>query len=464
MNDRELEQRVRNWYRAEIGEDAVAPLALRRDVAAIPRSAPESARPLGGRTRLTLLVAAAFLVVGGVVAVGAELVRLSSVLPPVTLPSPSVVAQPTALASTTAPSPTPDGALPASAGMFAHPGSFLLASDTVGWVATADAIYRTRDMGNTWTAAQPAGWTAIGRAQFIDADTAYAIEDTGAPPTPLTIAAPVTIAATHDGGASWIEATIDGPAGMAGMGMSFRNGQEGFITFFSQTGADLRIFETTDGGRSWTGPARSAAPRMLYLLKDLSGDPASGGHALVLTNSLAPGRAFDNNVYFSLDGGATWARRPFPVSHRAPAAKMKGAALWADGSGRVVLSMDVQGDVQVYSSDDGGQSWGYVIDLGRDVGHEQLLSATEWVFMGSSVLSTVDGGANWRTTEISATIDVFGVSFASSDRGWAILSCYDNRSAYGVLYCQPSPSGGNNDTVLLLGTTDGGRTWTRIGG
>jgi photosystem II stability/assembly factor-like uncharacterized protein len=362
--------------------------------------------------------------------------------------------------------PTSDNALPARPDLVNAVRSVLLASDTVGWMSTPSAIYRTRDMGGTWTEVRPPGWSGFARVRFVDADTAYVTSViAGSDGAPLSIAGTMTIAATHDGGASWVEATIDAPGGMANMGFSFRTPENGFATFFTQDGTDVRVFETTDGGRTWTGPVRSSAPRMLYLLKDLSGDPAAGNHTLVLTNALGPGRPFDNNVYLSTDGGVTWAERPFPVSSRAKAADMKGATLWADGGGRIVLAMSVNDDVQMYTSDDDGLSWQFVRDLGRDVGRVQLLSATEWIFAnGSQVLSTVDGGANWRTTEGASRIFPYEFSFASPDHGWALLGCYDYPPEGFSTYCADPQPGVRDETVVFLATTDGGRTWTRIGG
>lgn len=375
---------------------------------------------------------------------------------------PSIGPSPT---SVTGPSLTLDGAFPATADMINH-ASILLASDTVGWLSAANtAIYRTRDMGATWSEVGPSGWSEFARVRFVDADTAYVTSTVaGSHDEPLSIPGPMTIAATHDGGSSWVEATIDAPGGMANMGFSFRTAENGFATFFSQDGTDVRVFETTDGGRTWTGPVRSSAPRMLYLLKDLSGDPAAGNHTLVLTNALGS-RPFDNNVYFSTDGGVTWAKRPFPVSDRARAADMKGATLLADGSGRIVMAMDVDGDIQMYTSDDDGLSWQLVRDLGRDAGRVQLLSATEWIFAnGSRVLSTADGGATWRTTEGTSRIYPFEMTFASPDRGWALLGCFGYPAEGFSTYCAAAQPGVRDETVVFLATTDGGRTWTRIGG
>lgn len=106
MTDQELEQRLQAWYRAEAGEGETAPLSLRRDVAAIPQTPPRPARRFGRGRGITLLAAAALLLVGGVAA-GAGLLRLPSLVPPQPAPSLAVVPTPSPAPSETAsPSPT----------------------------------------------------------------------------------------------------------------------------------------------------------------------------------------------------------------------------------------------------------------------------------------------------------------------------------------------------------------------
>ena len=88
MTDRELEARLRTFYRTEVDEGETAPPALRRVVAAIPRTIPRAARSFGRGRPLTLLAAAALLLVGGAVAAtGSGLVRLPSLLPPEPAPT-----------------------------------------------------------------------------------------------------------------------------------------------------------------------------------------------------------------------------------------------------------------------------------------------------------------------------------------------------------------------------------------
>jgi hypothetical protein len=107
MTDRELEQRLRAWYRTEVGEGEAAPPSLRRDVAAIPRTTPIPIRPLGGRRGFTLLAAAALLLVGGAAAAAAGLLRLPSVVPPQPAPSLAVVATACPAAQTPGPTDSP---------------------------------------------------------------------------------------------------------------------------------------------------------------------------------------------------------------------------------------------------------------------------------------------------------------------------------------------------------------------
>ncbi len=158
---------------------------------------------------LVLLAAAALLLVGGAMAAGSGLVRLPSVVPPVPAPTlPVAVASPSPAAETpgpvASPSPTPtDPALAVRPGQF-NIGAQRLVSGSVGWVSTPDAIYRTQDLGRTWSTVSPAGRPtgSSSRDLFIDADTAYSF-----------LPGSGTIAVTHDGGATWAETVLDGISG-----------------------------------------------------------------------------------------------------------------------------------------------------------------------------------------------------------------------------------------------------------
>jgi hypothetical protein len=121
MNEHELEQQLRGWYRAEIDDGPGAPPALRASVETIPASIPVSR----STPRRTLLLAAVVAVVGvgGAVAIGSSLVRQPSE-PPIP-PSRLAEASPTPTASSThTPDPAPSGAtsaIPFESGFHAGP-------------------------------------------------------------------------------------------------------------------------------------------------------------------------------------------------------------------------------------------------------------------------------------------------------------------------------------------------------
>ena len=71
MTDHELEQRLRDWYRAEIPPEEAAPAELRQSLVAIPRASSGRQRGFGSRRGYTLLAAAALVgVISGTLAFG----------------------------------------------------------------------------------------------------------------------------------------------------------------------------------------------------------------------------------------------------------------------------------------------------------------------------------------------------------------------------------------------------------
>src|SRR5262245_7582481 len=82
MTDRELQDRMRAWYAGEVAVSERAPAELRERIAAIPASYPAPLRPLSRRADVRLLAIAAVLLLGGALAAGGGLLRLSSLVPP----------------------------------------------------------------------------------------------------------------------------------------------------------------------------------------------------------------------------------------------------------------------------------------------------------------------------------------------------------------------------------------------
>ena len=403
--------------------------------------------------RRTWLLVAATLVIGASV-LGAALVgglRIA-LTPRPTAPSVVTDVSPSPAPQTT-PSASRDAAQPAQAGQFEDLCDFGLGSETVGWISTKRALYRTEDLGETWSAVEPPGWsaaTAIANL-FIDADTAYSFLQ----------GSPSQIAATHDGGATWVETPIGGAT--AYPAFSFQTPMHGYLIFYEGQKSDpVSTFVTTDGGLTWSGP-QSAATTWAAIMPEYCAHREPNG-TLEQTRP-ADRQPLNGLIELSRNAGLTWTQRPVPAGGGRGS---WGGGLWGDDSGRLVLLAQPGGVPHtkdlIYTSDDDGQSWQLAAEVRPGGGTAQFLSLNAWILMAadaSSVASTVDSGANWRTVVGGSTFATSWLSWASPDVGWAAALCGPN-----VFPPDPPTHPACDPTgvkPLLLQTTDGGRTWTVVG-
>jgi photosystem II stability/assembly factor-like uncharacterized protein len=322
----------------------------------------------------------------------------------------------------------------------------LLASDTVGWVRTSApaAIYRTTDLGATWTRIRPPGWSATSGVAFVDAQTMYAVGSSG------------TIEATHDGGETWVGATVANKLITGAPVFSFQTPTDGFATFFASGPDPLLAYHTVDGGRTWTGPKGASVPHMAASMDKLL--PGTGGF-LVQSAGKFNNQPFDNRFFLSSDGGVTWTQYTFPISTRSPTNSMKQLnTILREPNGRLLVSVhaDSGGPADIpdaiYESGADTATWRFLAQLPLG-GSVQFLSPTEWIeFSSSAIRSTVDAGLHWRTT-IGSTPGA--PQFATPTTGWAIGECQFVPQAA----CLTSDRHG----TLLFATADGGTSWTQVG-
>jgi photosystem II stability/assembly factor-like uncharacterized protein len=413
-----------------------------------------SSTSVRGRRTIALLAAAliAALLIGGVLAVGSGLVRMTSVVPPSLEATPATSPGPSPTVASPSPSiaatPTPPNAFPARPGMFAELRDFRPASDTVGWVTTSSAIYRTTDNGRTWTDVQspvPTSTTKSATA-LVDTDTIYVASGSS----------PATIAATHDGGATWVEASLDVGAITGGPAFTFQAPMRGFATFYDPEGTGLlRVFATTDGGVTWTGPKDGTVPHMAASFDKLS-DPLGGFFSQ--RSGKFDDKPFDNRFFLSADGAASWTEYRFPTGPLAPKDELKEIVdIVQDDGGPITMAIMVNGsDGAVYEATADPASWRSVRTLpGPDV---QLLSSTTWVVAQTHAefRSTVDAGEHWRTRETSTPFRQLP-RFATPDDGWVVVGCNPDSILPQDLHCD-----GTTKETILFATSDGGTTWIPI--
>jgi hypothetical protein len=337
-------------------------------------------------------------------------------------------------------------------------GAVRIGSGDVAWASTDGRLYRTADGGASWAEVR----TPVSNGEVSvapDADSAFLV----------TPGPGATVWVTHDSGQSWTEVPFPQEDGLATPTLTFPSPSHGFARF-GPDGLAVRIYETTDGGRTWTGPVVRDLPEGGMALAGVGWIPGYEKGVLWLSNGKADDEPFDNRLAYSIDGGATWQEGRFPTGPQAPKDDLKGIdGLWADGTGRVVLAMNLGGGPQIYVSADAGGSWRFVrswrsYPSGNTTvdHHVALLSGDEWVVVaedGSGSWSTLDGGTTWRQVAGAATALLDEIYVASPDRFLAVHRC-DLRS---TVTSEPDASCGwpvvNTD---LLVTSDGGRTWIRV--
>jgi hypothetical protein len=288
-----------------------------------------------------------------------------------------------------------------------------------GSAASSGGLYQSQDGGHSWVpgVATPGGWP-VGFASRFDG---------------WTFAGPMRdrLEATHDGGLTWHEVTVDLPPGHREDARSFE-----LPRFFGAGGI----------------PKTGVLPVTLYRPPD----PGSGDQHATLA------------MYTTDDGGATWRFATTIGSTTAVGEGVTIASMIFDQTVWLVASDPQRGTLSF--TKDGGHNWDDVGSTGlAGVSELRYAAAAEgWALTQSQgadyqLSATRNGGRTWRRLDPVATQSVTP-SEAPAPYRWSLVSSGGDLAAYSV--AQGIQRGDGRYLAIAMGqearilTSPDGRSWT----
>ena len=295
------------------------------------------------------------------------------------------------------------------------------------WLIVTDKLIGTTDNGQHWATLYQSEYNLIDRVTFVDEQHGW-------------MAADGALKATTDGGQHWLDqqsyTTLGYPATF-----SFISPQQGWVSL------EGKLQMTTDGGTTWREihPSQQVWAARFF--------DARHGWGFLTNEPLVD----DPMIGYTSDGGETWLRRAAP-----PCRWSKGRGV-CNFSGPmtawVVCGPDNGSDVlmtALHKTEDGGQTWSQVGRLDLDapdifiVGVGNLLFwDDQYGLLNAAVQANDNSGA--RQTLITTT---------DSGHTWHIVATLD-RGLDSLSFISPKRGYALTDTALL-GTQDGGATWTPL--
>ena len=312
-------------------------------------------------------------------------------------------------------------------------GGQLFGSEDVG-------LYRSTDLGATWTALHDNTWPRL-----VVFDVAVDPNDSQ---TVLVATDGTGVHRTTDGGATW-QISIGGTEALAGRSLRFRPGSS--TELFLGT-SSLAVFRSTDGGDTFTSSSHGISLLNLFSIHANPLDP----------NELAVTFQGANNggVFSSTDAGVTWSLESAPPTRYSAVRFAPGGTLYAISSGPSTVAQE-----GLYRRENDG-SW---TRLGPDQGplYESDLDTMRFsvnnpdlILLGGADFGVAGfEGTIWRTPDSGQTwtkVYEFGDFHPVTD-----IEIVEDGLDQVMIASHDDVSGGNQGG--LLRSTDGGLSWLPSG-
>lgn len=266
--------------------------------------------------------------------------------------------------------------------------------------------WSTHDAGQTWTLGHPlpigdnAEYYKPSDLSFVDSQTGWLMAHVGHEMGGRDY---VEIFATTDGGLNW-ERVGNPYYGSSKTGMVFANTQTGLVTASATAVSGLYFDKTVDGGRTWQSqdlpPPPGEAPD-LFTNEDNAWSMSapmflSAETGLVVVVCYYHHPEPKRWLYLTIDGGKTWRPRSLPTLYGS-IDFISSTTGWSLGSN----DRDTNAGLELYQTQDGGQTWMLIKKLGWSSGELDFFNEREgWAIARTrdavALVKTIDGGKTWQ--------------------------------------------------------------------
>lgn len=319
---------------------------------------------------------------------------------------------------------------------------------TTGWALTYTSILRTVDDGETWTDVSPAEWDTTQvptNGFFLDDDHAWVLQTD---PVDFEQGA---IFQTSDGGVSWTR--TDTPFGAGSM--SFIDDQTGWVMAGLGAAAGsmaIVIFATEDGGATWKEVYRRDAGETepageIPLVGSKQGISfRDKDHGWVAGSIPVDNAAY---LYATSNGGVNFKQQEISLPSGAGAVNISlEAPIFFSQTAGVLPAFTFTADTSstiLYTTSDGGETWTPTTPV-PVLGRYSAPSSSDFIVWDGTILyHSSDAGQTWSEITPNLNLDqmVAALDFVDSQNGWVTWMDYAGNSG-------------------LSHTSDGGATWVTL--